>query len=97
MSADGAWKTKVNSPMGVQEGELSITTSGDSFTGTMKGREGEQPISGKVDGDTLTWTAKITQPFPLSLEFTVKVDGDAMTGSVKAGAFGSSPLTGERA
>jgi hypothetical protein len=97
MSADGAWKTKVNSPMGVQEGELSITTSGDSFTGTMKGREGEQPISGKVDGGTLTWSAKITQPFPLTLDFTVTVDGDAMTGSVKAGAFGSSPLTGVRA
>jgi hypothetical protein len=31
------------------------------------------------------------------LEFTVNVDGDKMTGSVKAGAFGSSPLTGERA
>jgi hypothetical protein len=97
MSADGAWKTKVNSPMGVQEGELSITTSGDSFTGVMKGREGEQPISGQVSGDTLTWSAKITQPFPINLEFTVTVNGDEMTGSVKAGAFGSSPLTGVRA
>jgi hypothetical protein len=97
MSADGAWKTKVNSPMGVQEGELSITTSGDSFTGVMKGREGPQDISGKVDGDTLTWSAKITQPFPINLEFTVTVSGDEMTGSVKAGAFGSSPLTGVRA
>ena len=97
MSADGAWKTTVNSPMGVQEGELDITTSGDSFTGTMKGRQGDQPISGKVDGDTLTWSASITQPFPITLEFTVKVDGDSMTGSVKAGAFGSSPLTGVRA
>jgi hypothetical protein len=97
MSADGAWKTTINSPMGVQEGELDITTSGDSFTGTMKGRQGEQPISGKVDGDKLTWSASITSPFPITLEFTVTVNGDAMTGSVKAGAFGSSPLTGVRA
>lgn len=97
MSVDGNWNTKVNSPMGVQEGTLEIASSGDSFTGTMKGRQGEQPISGKVDGDTLTWTAQITSPFPMTLEFTVTVNGDAMTGSVKAGAFGSSPLTGERA
>lgn len=97
MSVDGNWNTKVNSPMGVQEGTLEITSSGDSFTGTMKGRQGEQPISGKVDGDTLTWAAQITSPFPMTLEFTVTVNGDAMTGSVKAGAFGSSPLTGERA
>src|SRR5579863_4417338 len=97
MSVDGTWNTKVNSPMGVQEGSLEITSSGDSFTGTMKGRAGEQPISGKIDGDTLTWSASITSPFPMTLEFTVTVNGDAMTGSVKAGAFGSSPLTGERA
>ncbi|MBV8592735.1 MAG: hypothetical protein JOZ27_00375 [Caulobacteraceae bacterium] len=97
MSADGAWKTTINSPMGVQEGTLEIHTSGDAFTGKMEGRMGAQDISGKVDGDTLTWSAAITNPFPMTLEFTVKVDGDAMTGSVKAGAFGSSPLTGVRA
>jgi hypothetical protein len=97
MSVDGAWKTSVNTPMGVQEGRLDITASGDSFTGTMSGGAGEQAISGKVDGDTLTWSAQITSPFPMTLEFTVTVDGDAMSGSVKAGAFGSSPLTGARA
>ena len=97
MSADGNWKTTVNSPMGVQEGTLSIATSGETFTGKMEGRMGAQDISGKVDGNALAWSAKITSPFPMTLEFTVTVDGDAMTGSVKAGAFGSSPLTGVRA
>jgi hypothetical protein len=97
MSADGTWNTTINSPMGVQKGTLNITTSGDTFTGTMAGAQGTQDISGKVDGNTLTWGAKLTQPFPIDLEFTVTVDGDAMTGSVKAGAFGSSPLKGERA
>ncbi|HEV2364960.1 MAG TPA: hypothetical protein VGS12_12275 [Caulobacteraceae bacterium] len=97
MSADGAWKTTINSPMGVQEGTLNIKTSGDTFSGEMAGRQGSQAISGKVDGNTLTWKANITQPFPLELDFTVTVDGDKMSGSVKAGAFGSSPLTGVRA
>ncbi|HEY2178288.1 MAG TPA: hypothetical protein VGH15_06870 [Caulobacteraceae bacterium] len=96
MSVDGTWKTSVNSPMGVQEGTLEIASSGDTFTGKMSGRQGEQAISGKVDGDTLTWSAQITSPFPMTLEFTVTVSGDSMSGSVKAGAFGSSPLTGER-
>ncbi|MBA3810947.1 MAG: hypothetical protein H0X27_04740 [Caulobacteraceae bacterium] len=97
MSVDGAWKTTVNSPMGVQQGTLNITASGDSFTGTMAGAAGSQDISGKVDGANLSWSAKITSPFPMTLEFTVAVDGDNMTGSVKAGSFGSSPLTGVRA
>ncbi len=97
MSADGTWKTTVNSPMGVQEGTLTITTSGDTFTGKMEGRMGTQDVSGKVDGDNLSWSTQLTQPFPMTLEFTVAVDGDKMSGNVKAGAFGSSPLTGVRA
>ena len=97
MSADGAWKTTINSPMGVQEGELTITTERRHLHRRDGGPEGAQDISGKVDGDTLTWSASLTQPFPMTLEFTVTVSGDTMTGTVKAGAFGSSPLTGERA
>lgn len=97
MSADGTWNTTIDSPMGKQQGTLTIKTDGASFSGTMGGAQGSQDISGKVDGNTLTWGAKLTQPFPIDLEFTVSVDGDAMTGSVKAGAFGSSPLKGERA
>ena len=97
MSADGTWNTTINSPMGVQTGTLTIKTDGATFTGSLSGAQGAQDISGKVDGDTLTWGSKLTQPFPIDLEFTVKVAGDEMTGSVKAGAFGSSPLKGTRA
>lgn len=97
MSADGTWKTTINSPMGVQQGTLTIATSGDTFTGKMEGAQGVQDLSGKVDGNNLSWSAQLTQPFPITLEFTVTVDGDNMTGNVKAGAFGSSPLTGVRA
>jgi hypothetical protein len=97
MSVDGAWKTTINSPMGVQQGTLTIKSDGGAFTGSMAGAQGTQEISGKVDGNVLTWGTKLTQPFPIDLEFTVTVDGDKMTGSVKAGAFGTSPLSGERA
>jgi hypothetical protein len=97
MSADGTWKVTINSPMGVQQGTLTVKTSGDSFTGSFAGQQGTQDISGKVDGDKLSWGTKLTQPFPIDLEFNVTVSGDSMEGSVKAGAFGSSPLSGVRA
>ena len=97
MSADGAWKTTINSPMGAQEGTLTVATSGDTFTGKMDSPQGSQDVSGKVDGDTLTFSAAITTPFPMTLEFTVKTEGDALSGTVKAGAFGSFPITGTRA
>ena len=96
MSADGSWKITINTPMGAQEVTATITTSGDTFTGKTEGRMGSQDVSGKVDGDTLTWSAAITNPMPMTLEFTATVAGDAMTGNVKLGAFGNAPLSGVR-
>ena len=97
MSADGNWKITINTPMGAQVVEAEIKTSGDTFTGTTKGQMGAQDVSGKVDGNTLTWSADITNPMPMKLEFSATVDGDAMTGNVKLGMFGNAALTGVRA
>ena len=33
---------------------------------------------------------------PMTLDFTGTVDGDKLSGSVKAGSFGSFPFTGSR-
>lgn len=96
MSADGNWKITINTPMGAQEVQVSITTSGDSFTGKTEGRMGSQEITGKVNGDTLTWSSDITSPMPMRLDFEAKVDGDKMSGNVKLGAFGNAPLSGVR-
>jgi hypothetical protein len=52
---------------------------------------------GKVDGNRLTGKFDITVPMPMTLDFDATVDGDTMTGTVTAGAFGAFPLTGTRA
>jgi len=97
MSADGNWKITIETPMGPQVISAAITTSGDTFTGNTSSQMGDQAISGKVAGDTLTWSANITQPMPMTLDFDVTVSGDSMTGNVKLGAFGNAPLKGVRA
>ena len=61
------------------------------------GQEIKVTYKGKVDGDTLSWSTDITNPMPMKLEFTAKVDGDKMTGNCKLGMFGNAALTGERA
>ena len=53
MSADGAWKITINTPMGAQQLDATITTAGDSFTGVVDGPMGKQDIAGKIDGDNL--------------------------------------------
>jgi hypothetical protein len=97
MSADGNWKITINTPMGPQTVDAEITTSGDTFTGKTSSPMGSQDVSGKVDGDTLTWSSAITSPMPMTLEFSAKVEGDKMSGNVKLGAFGNAALSGVRA
>lgn len=96
MSADGKWKVTINTPMGAQTVNVDIKTNGDTFTGSTESPMGSQEVSGKVDGNKLTWSSNITNPMPMTLEFEATVDGDAMTGNVKLGAFGNAPLKGER-
>jgi hypothetical protein len=97
MSADGNWKITMNTPMGARTMDVAIATSGDAFAGKIDSEMGTQELTGKIDGDTLTWSTDITNPMPMTLEFTVKVDGDKMTGKCKLGTFGISDLAGERA
>lgn len=96
MSADGNWKITINTPMGAQEVNAEITTSGDTFTGKTTGRMGDQDITGKVDGDKLIWSSAITNPMPMTLEFEATVSGDSLSGNVKLGAFGNATLNGVR-
>ncbi|MET0182955.1 MAG: hypothetical protein ABW199_08735 [Caulobacterales bacterium] len=97
MSADGKWNVTLNTPLGQQNAEITIKSEGANFTGSAQLQGNTQDIAGSVDGDTLTWKVSITQPMPLTLDFTAKIAGDDMAGSAKAGAFGSFPLTGKRA
>ncbi|CAA9485046.1 MAG: hypothetical protein AVDCRST_MAG39-277 [uncultured Sphingomonadaceae bacterium] len=96
-NVDGTWDAVVKSPMGEQRSTFTVQSTGDSFTGGMQGQMGALSAeNGKVEGDRLTWTMQMTSPFPMTLECHATVQGDSMTGEVKAGAFGSSPLTATR-
>ena len=98
MSVDGTWNVVVKSPMGDQPSTLTLAADGATLTGTASAQGNTNPIAnGKVDGDTVSWSNSITTPFPMTLEFCGKVDGDSLSGSVKAGSFGSFPFAGTRA
>jgi|ERR1700677_3132893 len=98
MAIDGKWEITINSPMGAQKATLDVKAEGSTLTGTQTAMQGTQPLTnGKVDGNNLSWSAAITSPMPMTLEFSGSVDGDKLSGSVKAGAFGSFPFSGGRA
>ena len=95
---DGTWNTVVKSPLGDQKAVLTVKTDGNSWTGSQAGDQGTAEITdGTVEGDTIKWTMSIVVPMPMTLTCQATADGDTLTGSVGAGAFGSFPMTGTRA
>ncbi|MEO1043868.1 MAG: hypothetical protein AAFX04_00335 [Pseudomonadota bacterium] len=97
MSVEGAYDCVTKSPMGDQTSVLTVNVDGDSWTGQNAGQMGTLEITdGKIDGNTLTWTMDMKVPMPMKLECEATVDGDALTGTVNAGAFGKMAMTGTK-
>lgn len=98
MAADGKWNVTMQTPMGAQQATLTLATNGGTLTGTMAGPQGEIELTeGTVAGDALAWKAEMTQPMPMTLEFTASVTGDAIDGKAKLGSFGEATFSGTRA
>ena len=97
MSVAGTYDVVTKTPMGDQNGVFTVNVDGGTFTGSVNGAMGSMDVAnGKVDGNRLTWTMDMKVPMPMTLECEATVDGDALSGSVKAGAFGSMAMTGKR-
>ena len=96
-NVDGQWNVVVKSPLGDQASVLTVASDGGRFTGNMSGAMGSLDVEdGSVDGDTLAWKMHLKVPMPMVLDCSATVEGDAITGSAGAGAFGSFPLSGTR-
>ncbi|MGJ4926227.1 hypothetical protein ACQR1I_12960 [Bradyrhizobium sp. HKCCYLS2038] len=97
MAVDGNWNLTLNTPMGERSATLSVTSSGSTLTGT-QAAEGDSAeiFDGTVNGDNVAWKVSITNPMPLTLDFTGKVSGDTISGEMGIGFMGSFPFTGAR-
>ena len=52
---------------------------------------------GKINGNDLSWKMEVNSPMgKMNLAATGKLDGDAITGSVQLGAFGTASFTATR-
>ncbi|HEY2807442.1 MAG TPA: hypothetical protein VGI91_01490 [Steroidobacteraceae bacterium] len=96
----GKWDMVTKSPMGAQSSTLELKESAGALTGaTTSSMLGTLQLqNGKVSGNSATWTIKMTVPMPLVVDAEVTLDSDdTFVGTVKAGAFGSWPVSGRRA
>ena len=98
MTADGNWSLVVSTPMGERQATLSVKTDGGTLKGSQTAEGNSAEIfDGTVNGNAVAWKVAITDPMPMTLEFTGTVNGDTIGGSVRLGAFGTSSFSGTRA
>jgi len=95
-NVDGSYDCTVKSPLGDQKMTLTVRSDGTGFTGDVSGAMGSMDVTGTVDGDTVSWKQSMTVPMPMTLDCEATIDGDTLTGTVGAGAFGSFPMSGTR-
>ena len=97
MTADGNWNLVVSTPMGERQATLSVKTEGTTLKGSQAADGNSTEIfDGTVNGNEISWKVSITDPMPMTLEFTGTVDGDEIAGTVKLGEFGNSSFSGNR-
>jgi len=98
MAVDGTYKIEIDTPMGKQESTLTLKAAGDKLSGSMESMFGKMDFSGgSVKGDTVAFSMKISGPMgDMKLDYSGKVSGNEISGSVKAGDFGSSPFKGKK-
>jgi hypothetical protein len=97
MSVAGSYECVVKSPMGDQKSVMTVNVDGNSWSGSNVGAQGSLDCyDGTVDGNTITWKMDMKVPMPMLLEGTATIDGDSISGGVKAGMFGTMALSGTR-
>lgn len=93
----GTYECSTKTPLGHQKGTLTIVPQGDAFTGQITGDLGTMDLrEGRIDGNQLTWKMKMTSPMAIDLDCKATVEGAALTGTIKAGFFGTMTLEGTK-
>lgn len=102
MAVDGTWDVTLNTPLGERSGTFAFRTSGGALAGTWTGPQASQDFEGGTveatgTGDALAWTMPLQTPAgDIPLTITATVIGDAITGEVVYGIFGSGTFAGTR-
>jgi hypothetical protein len=93
----GTWNLQISTPIGTLHADLVFEEKDGTLFGVARGKDEEVPLRDiVVAGDRVTWSQSITRPLRLNLDFDVVVDGDAMTGSSRAGRLPKSRVAGAR-
>lgn len=97
-SVAGDWDGSFNTPGGARPFKLVLKVDGEKLTGTAKRASGDVPITGTIKGDVINFSYTINYGGnDLTLMYSGKVAGDAMSGTVSFGGNAEESWSAKRA
>jgi hypothetical protein len=95
--AHGRWNVTIKTPIGDRSGVLDLKVEGNRLTGSLSDGEHHAVLNdGRIDGNRLSWSAKIEKPMRLNFKFSAVVDADRISGSAR-NLLGTATFSGVRA
>jgi hypothetical protein len=94
----GSWTLTVSGPQGAMTSTMTLTQTNDAIDGSIISELGTSAISdGRVNGRNVSWSASFSIGNErTTVNFEAEVDGNRMTGRLRAGESGSMTFTAER-
>ncbi|MEQ1924256.1 MAG: hypothetical protein ABL952_17280 [Pyrinomonadaceae bacterium] len=93
----GEWDGAFETPGGPRPFKLVLKVDGEKLTGTAKRPSGDVPITGTVKGSDITFAYTINYGGnDLTMTFSGKITGDAMSGTVSFGGNAEEPWSAKR-
>lgn len=93
----GTWDMAVETPQGTMALSATFKQDGEKLTGTQTSQMGETALEGTVKGSDIAFVIAIDmQGQQMTITYSGKIDGDAMSGAIEFGTFGSSTWAGKK-
>jgi hypothetical protein len=97
-SVAGDWDGSFNTPGGSRPFKLILKVEGEKLTGTVKRASGDVALTGTIKGDAINFSYTINYGGnDLTLIYSGKVAGDAMSGTVSFGGNAEETWSAKRA
>jgi hypothetical protein len=85
----GPWKLSMTAPRGTTEGTLRLQQDGTKLSGNYNGPRGESPVTGNIDGNSVSFHLEFKAKRTVTIAFSGNLDGDKMSGTFVRQAGGS--------
>jgi len=92
----GKWQMSWQGRDGQKQGTLQLQQDGSQLTGTITGERGSMPVTGSVNGNSVSFSAELQGKGSIKLLYTGSLEGDKMSGTIQVEGGGGGGRFGHR-